>query len=153
MAADGREDGDWPQMNADERRSERQGTTERIIGVFYEVYNELGPGFLESVYESSMTIALRAAGLEVTVQALVPVYFRGVLVGEFRADLVVDQSVLLELKAARAIEPAFEAQILNYLRATPIEIGLLLNFGPRPEVRRFAYSNARKRPPRPTDAQ
>lgn len=140
-------------MNADERRYENQELTEEIIGVFFEVYNELGPGFLESVYESSMAIALCGAGLEVTAQSLVPVYFRGVLVGEFRADLVVNRSVLLELKAARAIEPAFEAQVLNYLRATPIEVGLLLNFGPRPEVRRFAYSNARKRVQRPTDTR
>ncbi|MCC7389285.1 MAG: GxxExxY protein [Phycisphaerales bacterium] len=131
-------------MNADERGLKHKELTEKVIGAFYEVYNELGPGFLESVYERSMVIALRAAGLQVAQQVPVPVYFRGELVGEFSADLLVEQSVIVELKAARAVDPIFEAQTLNYLRATPIEVGLLLNFGPKPYFRRFAYDNARK---------
>jgi GxxExxY protein len=118
--------------------------TEKIIRAFYEVYNELGQGFLESVYESALMIALRDAGLRAEQQVPVQVYFRNELVGDFRADIIVEGCVLLELKAARAIDSAHEAQILNYLRATPIEVGLLLNFGPKPEFKRFAFDNLRK---------
>ncbi len=139
-------------MNADERGLKHQQLTAKVIGVFFEVYNELGAGFLESVYESSMAIALRRAGLETVQQWPIPVRFRGEVVGEFRADLLVEHLVILELKAARAIDPAFEAQMLNYLRATPIEVGLLLNFGPKPEFKRFAYENSRKQPNSPRRA-
>jgi GxxExxY protein len=118
--------------------------TARVIGVFYEVYNELGHGFLESVYEGALEIGLRQAGLGVSRQSLIEVRFRGIVVGEFRADLIVEGRVLVELKAAKSIDPAHEAQVLNYLRATPIEVGLLLNFGPKPEFKRFAYDNTRK---------
>ncbi|MGD1102778.1 MAG: GxxExxY protein [Terriglobia bacterium] len=118
--------------------------TERIIGVFYEVYNELGHGFLESVYEQSMAIALSEAGLQVVRQAPITVHFRGQVVGDFRADLLVNNQVIVELKAARAIERAFEAQVMNYLRATKVEVGLLMNFGPKPEFKRFIYDNERK---------
>lgn len=118
--------------------------TEKIIGAFYEVYNELGHGFLESVYEHSMMIALCEAGLQVVRQAPITVHFCGQVVGDFRADLLVDNQVIVELKAARAIESAFEAQVLNYLRATEVEIGLLMNFGPKPEFKRFIYDNERK---------
>jgi len=118
--------------------------TETIIGTFYEVYNELGHGFLESVYEKSLAIALRDKGLEVFEQISVPVHFRGRQVGDFCADLLVNRIVILELKAARSIDPAHIAQILNYLRATQIEVGLLLNFGPKPEFKRVAFGNDRK---------
>jgi GxxExxY protein len=119
-------------------------TTENIIGVFYEVYNELGNGFLESVYEQAMTIALSEAGLQVVRQSPITVHFRGQVVGDFRADLLVNNQVIVELKAVRAIERAFEAQLMNYLRATNIEVGLLMNFGPKPEFKRFIYDNDRK---------
>ena len=118
--------------------------TERIIGVFYEVYNDLGPGFLESVYANAMTITLREAGLDVEQETPIPVYFRNSLVGDFRADIVVNGQVMCELKAASAIGPVFEAQLLNYLRATPIEVGLLFNFGPKPEFKRLVFRNSRK---------
>jgi GxxExxY protein len=118
--------------------------TERIIGIFYEVYNELGHGFLESVYEKAMLIALRDAGISVQYKHPIDVFFRGHSVGDFEADLLVEGVVLLELKAARAIDPAYEAQLLNYLRATHVEVGLILNFGPKPEFRRLAYDNSRK---------
>jgi len=108
--------------------------TRRIIKVFYDVYNELGRGFLESVYEQAMAIALREGGLAVTQQAPITVHFRGHLVGDFRADLLVEGAVIVELKAARAIDVAHQAQLMNYLRATEIEVGLLLNFGPKPRV-------------------
>ena len=99
---------------------------------------------LESVYEQSMAIALREEGLPVKQQAPVAVYFRGQLVGDFRADLLVSDAVIVELKAARAIEGAHEAQLMNYLRATRIEVGLLMNFGPKPEFKRFIFDNERK---------
>ena len=133
-------------MDEDESRLKHRELTGAIIGVFYAVYNELGPGFLESVYEAAMAIALAEAGLRVDRQVDIPVWFRGHRVGDFRADLLVQRAVLLEFKSCRAIEPAHEAQLLNYLRATPIEVGLLLNFGPKPQYKRLAFENGRKGP-------
>ena len=121
-----------------------EGTTEKIIGVFFAVYNELGQGFLESVYEESMAIALREAGLHVVQQAPITVHFRGQLVGDFRADLLVNDEIIVELKAARAIDNAHEAQLMNYLRATRIEVGLLMNFGSKADFKRFIFDNERK---------
>jgi GxxExxY protein len=118
--------------------------SEVIIGVFYEVYNELGFGFLESVYRNSLQIALLAKGLQVETEVPVPVFFRGKNVGDFRADMVISGCLLLELKTAEAIIIAHEAQLLNYLRATNLEVGLILNFGPKAQVRRLAYDNTRK---------
>jgi GxxExxY protein len=117
--------------------------TEPIIGAFYEVYNELGPGFLESVYREAMVIALRGAGLVVEREKTVTVQFRGHDVGVFRTDLVVANAVIVELKCARVLDPTHEAQLLNYLRATQFEVGLLLNFGPRPQFRRMVLQEAR----------
>ncbi|HLG15529.1 MAG TPA: GxxExxY protein [Blastocatellia bacterium] len=134
-----------PQIDADKRGLKHEELTRKIIGVFYEVYNELGPGFLESVYEGAMEIALAEAGLRVERQVPVPVWFRGRQVGDFKADLLIEGLVIIELKAVRAFDPSHEAQLLNYLRATEIEVGLLLNFGPKPEFKRFAYDNERKR--------
>jgi len=121
--------------------------TDKIIGVYYDVYNELGYGFLESVYEESMATALREAGLRVERQVAVPVLFRGHQVGDFRADLLVEHKIILELKAARTLDRSHEAQLLHYLRATEIEIGLLLNFGekPQPQFRRLLFDNQRKK--------
>jgi GxxExxY protein len=121
-----------------------QEITEKIIGVFYDVYNELGYGFLEPVYEQAMHIALTQAGLQVKVQVPIAVYFRECQVGEFRADILVNDSVLLELKAAKALDPIHEAQLLNYLRGTSIEVGLLFNFGPKPALKRLVFDNERK---------
>jgi GxxExxY protein len=118
--------------------------TQKIIGVFYEVYNELGHGFLESVYESAFEIALTAKGLTVLRQIEVPVWFRGRKEGDFTADMLVDKRVLLELKAGRALDHAHEAQLLNYLRATEIEVGMLFSFGLKPEFKRMAFDNERK---------
>ena len=120
--------------------------TDSIIGTFYEVYNELGFGFLESVYENSLAIALRDKGFNVLQQIAVPVWFRGKQVGDFDADLLIERLVLLELKAVRSIDSAHHAQLLNYLKATEIEVGLIFNFGPKPEFKRMAFSNDRKRP-------
>lgn len=113
--------------------------TEKIIGTFYDVYNELGHGFLESVYENAMFIALKNSGLECEVQAPIKVHFEGHVVGEFRADIVVADKVILELKAAKTIDDAHIAQTLNYLKATSIEVGLILNFGSKPEFKRLFF--------------
>ena len=138
--------GGLTQKQADKPIFKHQELTRKIIGVFYDVYNELGHGFLESVYQAAMLIALSEAGLRVETQVPIAVYFRGNRVGDFRADLMVESAVLLELKAARAPDPSHEAQLLNYLRATEIEVGLLLNFGVKPEFKRLAFDNERKRP-------
>ncbi|HYL14055.1 MAG TPA: GxxExxY protein [Terriglobales bacterium] len=119
--------------------------TEKIISVFYSVYNDLGYGFLESVYEECMAIALRDAGLTVDRQVQLPVWFRGHKVGDFRADILVQHSVLIELKSARVLELCHEAQLLHYLKSTEIEVGLLLNFGIRPQFRRLLFDNDRKK--------
>lgn len=118
--------------------------TDKIIKGFYEVFNELGPGFLESVYEHALYIVLVEYGLNVERQKDIIVYFRGQVVGNFRADLVVNEKVIVEIKAIHSLLPEHEAQILNYLKATNIEVGLLLNFGKKAEFKRFIYDNYRK---------
>ena len=132
-------------MNTDLKDFKHRELTQKIIGVFFDVYNELGNGFLESVYENSMALALREAGVDARQQAPVSVSFRGQIVGDFRADLLVQNAVMVELKAAKALDSAHEAQLLNYLKATEIEVGLLVNFGPKPELKRFIFNNERKR--------
>ena len=102
------------------------GVTDPIIGVFYDVYNELGFGFLESVYRNALQLALIEKGFTVEAERPISVYFRGKKVGDFRADLIVNDRVLLELKTAENIAIAHEAQVLNYLRSTILEIGLIL---------------------------
>ena len=119
--------------------------TDKIIGVFYDVYNELGFGFLESTYSESMMVALNQEGLRVQREVSVPVWFRGAKVGQIFANLLVEKAVLVELKAAKSIDRAHEAQLLHYLRATEIEVGLLLNFGTRPQFRRLLFDNPRKK--------
>lgn len=131
-------------MNADTRGLKHKELTEAIIGVFYEVYNELGHGFLEVVYERAFELALSSKGLDVLRQIDVPVWFRSQKVGDFVADVLVNRCVLVELKATRTLDLAHEAQLLNYLRATEIEVGLLFNFGIKPEFRRLVFENSRK---------
>lgn len=119
--------------------------TDKILHAFFKVvYPELGYGFLEKVYENALAIALRKMGLKVEQQARILVYFAGEVVGEYFADLLVEDCVIVELKAVQSIAPEHEAQLLNYLRATPYEVGLLLNFGPKPDFRRKAFDNDRK---------
>lgn len=118
--------------------------TDQILRIFYDVYNELGYGFLESVYHRSLVIALESVGLIVCSRVDIPVWFRGSQVGRFEADILVENSVLLELKAARTLDSSHRAQLLNYLRATEIEIGLLLNFGEKPEFKRVIFDNLKK---------
>lgn len=119
--------------------------TERIIKVFYTVYNELGHGFVESVYEESMDVCFRELGIKVVRQAAVPVWFHSKKVGEFRADFIVGDLVLLELKAVHCLDACHHAQLMNYLNATEFEVGLLLNFGPKPEINRRMLDNNRKK--------
>jgi len=119
--------------------------TDKIIGVFYDVYNELGHGFLESTYSEAMALALTESGLANAREVPVPVWFRGRKVGQYFADLVVESHVLLELKVSRTLESAHEAQLLHYLKSTEIEVGLLFNFGPRPQFRRLLFDNERKK--------
>jgi GxxExxY protein len=118
--------------------------TDVIIKTFYEVYNELGYGFLEKVYQNSLYLELKNKGYNVEAQKRINVYYKGTEVGEYFADLIVENTVILELKAADCIVKDFENQILNYLRATDCEVGLLLNFGKKPEFKRKIYENNRK---------
>jgi len=118
--------------------------TDGILKTFYEVYNELGYGFLEKVYQNSMYIELKNKGYQVEAQNKIKVYYKGTEVGEYYADLIVENLVILELKAVDNIVKDFENQILNYLRSTDCEVGLLLNFEKKPEFRRKIFENNRK---------
>ena len=118
--------------------------TNTIIKTFYEVFNELGYGFLEKVYQNSLYLELKNKGLKVEAQKRIAVFYKGIEVGEYYADLIVEDSIILELKAADYIVKDFENQILNYLRATDCEVGLLLNFGKKPEFKRKIFENHRK---------
>jgi GxxExxY protein len=118
--------------------------TDRILAVFHQVHYELGAGFLESVYKTAMAIALMQAGLQVEREVPLAVYFRGLRIGSFRADLLVNSLVILEVKAVRQPVAAADAQLLNYLRCSDLEVGLLLNFGQRASFKRMLYTNDRK---------
>lgn len=118
--------------------------TEHIIKAFYHVYNSLGYGFLEKVYENALVHALLARGLVAKPQLPILVFFEGALVGEYFADVAVNDCLIVEVKACDAIHPAHQAQLLNYLKATRFEVGLLLNFGSSPEFRRKLFTNDRK---------
>ena len=123
-----------------------QDLTGQILGAFYGVYNELGSGFLEAVYEHALTKELRTYGLKADRQIPVTVNYRGRPTGFFRADIVVEDKIVLELKARSQIYPIHEVQLLNFLRASKFEVGLLLNFGPEPRFKRLVFSNRRRAP-------
>lgn len=110
--------------------------TERIIGCAYTIHNTLGPGFLEKVYENALKIELEAAGLSVAQQQPIPVFYRDRVVGDFYSDLMVEGGVIIELKAVQRLAKEHEVQLVNYLAATGINDGLLINFGSSVEVRR-----------------
>ncbi|HEV2395531.1 MAG TPA: GxxExxY protein [Candidatus Sulfotelmatobacter sp.] len=135
-----------PRIYADKRGLKYRDLTERIIGIFFNIYNELGHGFLESVYEQAFSVVLAENKIFFERQVAVPVWFHRIQISEFRADLLVEKKVLIELKTGRDIDLAWEKQLLNYLRATDIEVGLLFNFGPQAQFRRYAFENARKNP-------
>ncbi len=133
------------ESNAPAAALKHSSITDAIIGAFYEVYNEMGQGFLESVYREALSCVLEQKGCSVEQEKAVTVSFRGRTVGIFRTDLLVNNSVIVELKCARALDSAHEAQLLNYLKATQFEVGLLLNFGNRPQFRRMLLDNTHKR--------
>jgi GxxExxY protein len=118
--------------------------TGKIIGAFFKVYNTLGYGFNEKVYENALATELREAGLTAVKHQEIVVYYDSEGVGDYRADIIVNDVVIVELKAARELAEEHEAQLLNYLKATTIEVGLLLNFGVKAEHKRKVYDNERK---------
>jgi GxxExxY protein len=118
--------------------------SEKILDIFFKVYQELGYGFNEKVYQKALVIALLEAGFAVEEQKAIKVYFRGQLVGEYYADIVVNNIIMLELKAAKQIADEHKAQLLNYLKASEIEVGYVLNFGPTANFKRKVYDNDRK---------
>ncbi len=125
-------------MGRRDRKEWRETLTHSIIGCAFEVVNELGSGFLESVYEKALTIALSDAGLAVQPRKPIETRFRGKPVGDFYADLFVEEKAPVELKAVKALTPEHQAQIINYLNASGVEVGLLINFGnPKLEFKRF----------------
>jgi len=131
-------------MNTDFTDTKHAELTEKIIKLFYRVYNTLGYGFLEKVYENAMMIEFRTEEIPAISQYPIEVTYQGEIVGEYYADIMVDDKVVVEIKATRTLAIEHEAQILNYLRATDIEAGLLLNFGPKPEIKRKVFDNFRK---------
>jgi GxxExxY protein len=134
-------------MNADQRQGAEllhQKLTHRVIGRFFDVYNELGYGFLESVYASALEVVLHDTGISFRREPSLDVFFRGRRIAHFKPDFLIEGVVLVELKATPAIHPASVAQVLNYLRASEIEIALLLNFGHKAEFQRLAFSRERK---------
>lgn len=121
--------------------------TAEIIKAFYTVYNRLGYGFLEKVYENALMIELKNAGLKSLSQYPVDVFYHGEIIGSYFADIFVENVVIIELKAVDNLRPEHEAQLLNYLRATDIEVGLLLNFGKEAQFKRKVFSNQFKSSP------
>jgi GxxExxY protein len=119
--------------------------TNDIIAAFYEVYNELGFGFLEKVYQNALAIEIELRGFKVEVQKPIMVYYKGHEVGEYYADIIVEDKVIIELKAVEYLVEKFELQLVNYLRGTNAEVGLLMNFGQKPEFKRKVFENSRKK--------
>ena len=131
-------------MNTDYQDIKHKKLTEKIIRIFYKVYNELGYGFLEKVYENAMMIEFGREDIPAVSQSAIKVFYEDQVVGEYFADILVADKVIVEIKAARNLAPDHEAQLLNYLKATDIEVGLLLNFGPKPEIKRKVFDNDKK---------
>ena len=115
-----------------------------VLTQFYRVYNDLGYGFLEKVYQNALYFALKKEGLKCEAEKPIKVYHDGNVVGDYRADLLIEDCLILELKASEDLSPAHEAQLINYLKATEIEVGYLLNFGKKAKFSRKVYSNFRK---------
>jgi len=118
--------------------------TEEVINAFYDVYNELGYGFLESVYLNALAQELTTRGFQVEVQKGIQVFYLKRLVGQYFADILFENAVIIEVKATDFLVERNEIQLINYLKATDIEVGLLLNFGKKPEFRRKVFENTRK---------
>ena len=135
---------DGGQVNTDYKDIKYKELTEKIIGIFYKVYNNLGYGFLEKVYENAMMLDFKKENIPAVSQYAIKVFYEDEIVGEYFADILVDGKVIVEIKAARNLALENEAQLLNYLKATDKEVGLLLNFGPKPEIKRKVFDNLRK---------
>jgi GxxExxY protein len=119
-------------------------TTEKIIKSFFKVYNTLGFGFLEKVYENALVIELVRLGLDIKQQKSIPVYYEGAMVGDYYAAVLVEDVIILELKSAEGIKNEHYAQLTNYLKATEMELGFVLNFGKKPEFKRMLFNNDKK---------
>lgn len=119
--------------------------TGQILKAFYDVYNELGYGFLERVYQNALFLELKSRGFNVEAQKKITVYYKGIEVGDYFADIIVNDTVILELKACDYLVDEFEYQLLNYLKSTSCEVGLLLNFGKEPEFVRKVFKNSNKK--------
>jgi len=131
-------------MNTDLQDLKYKELTEKIIKIFYDVYNKLGYGFLEKIYENAMMIEFGKEGIPATSQSPIKVLYEKQVIGEYFADILVDDKVIVEIKASKKLDLEHEAQLLNYLKATNIEVGLLLNFGTKPEIKRKVFDNFRK---------
>jgi GxxExxY protein len=141
-------------MDSQQPTLKHEDITGVVIKAFFDVYNELA-GFPEFVLCRAMAIAIRDAGLSAAEEVPLPVWFRGHQIVKFKADLIVQSQVIVEVKARPEVDPFNKAQVLHYLKATNLEVGLLLNFGRRPEFSRVVYENARKSPRHvpPADAE
>ncbi len=124
-----------------DERYKHSEITDKIIKAFYNVYNTLGYGFLEKVYENAMVVELKKAGLTAIAQKAVKVFYDKEIVGDYFADLVVNDCIIVELKSAESISESHEAQLINYLRASRIEVGLVLNFGKTPQFKKKVFTN------------
>jgi GxxExxY protein len=131
-------------MNTDMQDIKYKELTEKIIKIFYKVYNKLGYGFLEKVYENAMIIEFGKEGIPAVAQSSIKVSYEDEVIGEYYADILADDRVIVEIKATRTLASEHEAQLLNYLKATDIEVGILLNYGPKPEIKRKVFDNLRK---------
>jgi len=131
-------------MDADYQDFKYVELTEKIIEIYYRVYNKLGYGFLEKIYENAMMIEFKKENISAVSQSAIKVLYEGEIVGEYFADILISDKIILEIKAAKNIAEEHEAQLLNYLKATNIQVGLLLNYGPKPNFKRKAFDNTRK---------
>ena len=131
-------------MKADNQDYKYKELTEKIIEIFYRVYNKLGYGFLENVYENAMMKEFKTTDIPAVSQYAINVVYEGEIIGEYFADILVDSKVIVGIKASKSLAIENEAQLLNYLKATEIEVGLLLNYGPKPDLKRKAFNNTRK---------
>jgi len=131
-------------VNTDYQDIKYKELTEKIIKIFYKIYNTLGYGFLEKVYENAMMIEFKREDIPAYSQYAIKVFYEDEIIGEYFADILVDYKVIVEIKATRNLALENEAQLLNYLKATDKEVGLLLNFGPKPEIKRKVFDNFRK---------
>jgi GxxExxY protein len=134
---------DLSSSETEDRALPERKLSSRVIGAFYDVYNEVGFGFLESVYSSALEILLKERGHVVEREKVFTVLFHGHVIGQYRADMIVDGRIVVENKSGTALPTSAQVQLQNYLRVSRIEVGLILHFGPKPEFKRVVFSRAR----------